>query len=268
MRGLAADYPEDNCPVWASQQFTLFSLIHFSCITNRMRAGIYQTKTCICGCNEEFSARLSYRVRDESGKPTFPNYKRGHHPNCAKNNTANKPAWNAGLKKGDHPSLERMGFQAGHEAFCDWSHLHDLQRNDAEYRSRWLAAKKGQVAWNTGLTKDQYPNGIASGPDHGNWAGGYGGLRDTALYQDFRKSILKRDNYTCQECGDQNYRGRGSRCLLEVDHIEPVCVAPDRVMDPTNVRTLCVKCHLETPTYGGKARRYKERLIEDQGGSH
>lgn len=225
-------------------------------------------KVCACGCGETFSARLNYRCRDENGKPSYPDYKRGHHPNCVKTNTANKPAWNAGLKKGDHPSIERMGFRFGHEPYCDWSHVTERQRNDPAYRERWLAAKKGQVAWNTGLTKDQYPNGIASGPDHGNWLGGIRGVRDTAAYQEFRRAILKRDNYTCQICGDRNYKGRGSRAKLEVDHIEPFCIAPERALDPTNARTLCVACHVATDTYGPKVRHYiKKRREQDQGGS-
>jgi hypothetical protein len=232
------------------------------------RAVHRQLKVCACGCGEQFNARLNYRNRDAAGKAAYPDYKRGHHPNCQKNNTANKPAWNAGLRKGDHPSLERMGFQPGHEAFCDWSHVHALQREDAEYRKRWLEAKKGQVAWNTGLTKDQYPNGIATGSDHGNWLGGIRGLRDTAAYQEFRRAILRRDNYTCQECGDKNYKGRGSRCRLEVDHIEPVCVAPERTLDHSNARTLCVDCHYKTETYGPKVRHYiRKRRDLDQGGS-
>jgi len=233
-----------------------------------MGKAVYKTSVCACGCECKFEARLNYRHKDENNKPTFPIYKRGHHPNCKKTNTANKPAWNAGLTKSDHPSIERMGFQPGHEAFCDWSHLHEKQRNDPKYRKRWIAAKKGQKAWNDGITKDQYPNGIATGPDHGNWLGGVRGARDTAAYQDFRRMILKRDNYTCQLCGDRNYKGRGSRARLEVDHIEPVCFAPDKILDPENARTLCVSCHKGTDTYGPKARHYiKKRQDLDQGGS-
>lgn len=233
-----------------------------------MRKPVVQTKLCACGCGAIFEARRSYRERDKNGNPTFPDYKRGHHPNCRKTNTANKPAWNAGLTKADHPSMQRMGFQVGHEPFNDWSHLHERQRSDDKYRARWLASKKGQKAWNTGLTKKHYKNGIASGSDHGNWCGGHGGLRDTAAYQEFRKAILRRDNYTCKICGDKNRKGRGKRCKFEVDHIIPVCVAPDRVMDPTNVRTLCAPCHHKTDTFGGKARRHKKRHSSDQGGSH
>lgn len=249
----------------AFQQFTLFSLVLFSCIVTFMkRTPITKTKQCACGCGESFEARMTYRVRDESGRPTFPNYKRGHHPNCAAHHTGTKPAWNAGLRKGDHPSLDRMGFQKGHPAFKDWSHVHEKQRSDPAYRERWLQSKKGQVPWNAGKTKSEYPNGIASGSEHGNWLGGHRGLRDSAEYKRFRLSILKRDNYTCTSCGDKNYKGRGSRALLEVDHIEPVCFAPHRVMDPTNARTLCASCHRATETFGPKVRHYIKKRLEKE----
>lgn len=226
---------------------------------------LYQTRICQCGCRSEFNARATYRHRDEDGHPGFAIYKRGHHPNCRKTQTSNKPAWNAGLTKHDHPSIERMGFQPGHEPFNDFSKINERFRNDPEFRARWLQSKKGQVAWNSGITKAQYPNGIASGENHGNWLGGRNGIRDTAAFADFRRSILKRDNWTCQGCGDRNHRGRGSRVILHVDHIEPLCFAPDRALDPTNARTLCFECHKETDTYGQKVRHYiKKRLGENQ----
>lgn len=189
----------------------------------------------------------------------YPEYIRGHHPNTTAN-TAKRAGWNRGMKKGDHPSLERMGYQPGHKPFNDWSHVNRQLREDPELKARWLQAKKGNPAWNKGLTRDQYPNGIASGPDHGNWAGGYNGLRDTAEYERLRQSILKRDNWTCVLCNDHNHVGRGSRIKLHVDHIVPVCEAPFRIMDPSNLRTLCEPCHFKTETFGSKAvKRMKIR---------
>lgn len=220
---------------------------------------LYKKKICRCGCGERFEARLSYRHRDEQGRATYPVYKRGHHPNCRKTQTGNVPAWNKGLKKGNHPSLERMGFQLGHEPFRDWTSVNERLRADPELRARWLQSKKGHAAWNKGLTKAQYPNGIASGENHGNWLGGHGGVRDTAAFQEFRRMIMKRDRWTCQICGDHNHKGRGSRIVLHVDHVEPLCVALDRALDPTNARTLCFACHTKTETYGPKVRKYIRR---------
>jgi hypothetical protein len=218
-------------------------------------------KICICGCGEEFRARLSYRLRDEAGRPAFPAHKRGHHPKCRETQTGEKPAWNAGLRKGDHPSIERMGFQIGHEPHNDWSKVNARFKEDPEFRENWLQSKLGQVAWNKGLTKAQYPNGIASGPAHGNWLGGNGGVRDTAAFADFRRMILKRDNWTCVGCGDRNHLGRGSRVVLHVDHIEPICFAPELALEPSNARTLCFECHKKTETYGPKVRHYVRKRL-------
>lgn len=208
---------------------------------------------CKCGCGTEFSAFPVYRSKADGGGLRVPEYCRGHHPNCLKSQTSNSPAWNKGLKKGDHPSIDRMGFQPGHQPYNDWSHVNQQLATDPELKAKWIKSKKGQIAWNTGLTKSQYPNGIATGPDHGNWKGGHRGAIDTATWQDLRRSVLKRDNYTCQHCGDRNRKGRGSRINLEVHHIEAVSKAPDRALDASNLITLCRSCHFKTHNYGSKA---------------
>lgn len=266
--GLAADYPRPGKSGRAFQQFTLFSLSLLSCIMHRMREAIYgPSRLCACGCGNEFTPRLNYRHKDENGKPSFPIYKRGHHPKCRGTQTSTwEKAWNAGLKKGDHPSIERMGYQPGHKPYNDWSHVNEKLATDPALKARWLAAKKGQVAWNTGLTKEQYKNGIASGPAHGNWMGGHGGVRDTAAFKSFRYEIMKRDKWTCQICGDHNHKGRGSRIVLHVDHIEPITFAPERALDPTNARTLCFECHKKTETYGLKVRGYIRKRQQTSGG--
>ena len=209
--------------------------------------------TCACGCGEIFLAFPVYRNKTDGGGLRVPEYKRGHHPNTRKNQTGVVPPWNRGLIKTDHPSISRMGFQSGHQPYNDWSHVNQLLASDFEVRKKWLLAKQGQVAWNTGMKKSAYPNGIASGPAHGNWKGGHGGFRDTAEWQDLRKSIHRRDNWTCQACGDRNHKGRGSRIRLDTHHIIAVCEAPELVKEPNNLITLCKPCHAKTHNYGFKA---------------
>uniref|UniRef100_A0ABX1PPT7 Putative HNH nuclease YajD n=2 Tax=Aromatoleum anaerobium TaxID=182180 RepID=A0ABX1PPT7_9RHOO len=146
-----------------------------------------------------------------------------------------------------------MGFQPGHAPHNDWSHVNELLRSNIEVRKKWLEHKRGQVAWNTGLSREQYPNGIASGAGHGNWKGGHRGTVDTAEWQRLRRETLVRDNYTCQECGDKNRQGRGSRIQLEVHHIIALCEDPSLALDPDNLITLCRSCHYKTHNYGSKA---------------
>jgi hypothetical protein len=241
--------------------------------------GVSETQTrrvevvCACGCGKTFypfpiykSKRVqesidSYtRVAGKKGAPLYiPKYIRGHHPNCQKNHAGNKPPWNKGLKKEDHPSIPKMGFQPGHPPYNDWSHVTEKQRYDEEYRARWLEAKRGQIPWNKGKTKDQYENGIKSGPNHGNWCGGRNDARDTAEYRDMCKKILKRDNYTCQQCGDRNYKGRGSRICLEVHHIVAYSEDPSLSNDPNNLITLCSRCHRQTDNYGTKLIQFRKK---------
>jgi len=49
-----------------------------------------------------------------------------------------------------------------------------------------------------------------------------------------RKEHLKKQSF-CMCCG--------SKTKLEVHHIEPFHINPDRELDPTNLLTLCSKCH-------------------------
>lgn len=72
----------------------------------------------------------------------------------------------------------------------------------------------------------------------------------TPKYIEWRKSVLKRDNYRCVVCK----RGRPAR--LEVDHIYSWARYPDLRFDVDNGQTLCHSCHKRTPTYGRKATFY------------
>jgi len=73
-------------------------------------------------------------------------------------------------------------------------------------------------------------------------------LRMSAEYNEWRKEILKRDNYTCQECN--KYGGHD----LEVHHIVPFAINKNLRLESTNGITLCKKCHSKTKT--------KENLYE------
>ena len=62
------------------------------------------------------------------------------------------------------------------------------------------------------------------------------------LYKDgltLRNYIIKRDNYTCQICGNSQYKE--ANLLLEVDHIKPI--SKGGLSIPENLQTLCWKCN-------------------------
>lgn len=74
-------------------------------------------------------------------------------------------------------------------------------------------------------------------------------LRSSIDYIEWRKSVLSRDDYTCQIC---NIRGGN----LHADHIKPFAYYPDLRFNLSNGRTLCVNCHRKTDTWGGRNYLY------------
>ena len=62
------------------------------------------------------------------------------------------------------------------------------------------------------------------------------GHRNTPEYKEWRKSVFKRDKYTCQDCGQKG----GD---LEAHHIHPFKKYPKKRYDINNGKTLCILCH-------------------------
>jgi len=75
-------------------------------------------------------------------------------------------------------------------------------------------------------------------------------LRLSHLYKEWRKMIIKRDNFECQECG--------SRVKLEIHHKKGFTNYPKLRFEPSNVVTLCADCHSLTDNYKGRERRNHE----------
>ena len=61
--------------------------------------------------------------------------------------------------------------------------------------------------------------------------------RNSYQYRKWRRDVLFRDGYKCTRCGnDKN---------LEVHHILPIRLFPEKAFDLDNGVTLCKKCHYE-----------------------
>lgn len=99
------------------------------------------------------------------------------------------------------------------------------------------------------------------GEQNGNWKGGITPLnnkiRHLIEYDLWRKTIQRRDNFTCQLCNN------GCN-VLNVDHYPKTfasiikdnnsssleeAINCDELWDMNNARTLCIDCHKNTTTY-------------------
>ena len=61
----------------------------------------------------------------------------------------------------------------------------------------------------------------------------------SAMTNDLREAIKKRDNYTCCMCGNSVYNE--PNLLLEVDHIIPI--SKGGKTEASNLQTLCWRCN-------------------------
>lgn len=102
-----------------------------------------------------------------------------------------------------------------------------------------------------------YLKEVNKGEKNPNWKGGVSPIntriRQSLEYRQWRESVFKRDNYTCQECSA--HTGNGHRVRLHADHIKPFAHFPELRFELTNGRTLCKQCHQKTATYGGNGNK-------------
>ena len=63
--------------------------------------------------------------------------------------------------------------------------------------------------------------------------------RNTPEYKRWRKSVFKRDDYTCQDCLQEGG-------ALEAHHVHPFKKYPKERYDINNGKTLCIFCHRKT----------------------
>lgn len=62
-------------------------------------------------------------------------------------------------------------------------------------------------------------------------------------WKEKRLSILKRDNYECQDCKQKGKLTTSYDAVLEIDHIKELKEYPELKLEDSNLRTLCRTCH-------------------------
>lgn len=87
--------------------------------------------------------------------------------------------------------------------------------------------------------------GIQAGENNPAWRGGTTPERQRLYksqgWKEMVRAILKRDNYTCARCGKYRKDGKLKLCT---HHIKSWAEYPELRMEPSNLITLCVECHL------------------------
>ena len=107
-------------------------------------------------------------------------------------------------------------------------------------------------------TRSFSTSGLLRREDNPNWKGGTSPInsliRASTEYRLWRLDVFERDKYTCVLCGKKG----GD---LQADHIKPFAYFPELRFDRKNGRTLCIKCHRKTDTFG---RKYETLLTKKQ----
>jgi len=163
--------------------------------------------------------------------------------------------WNGRCRKcaskinNTRPEIMPQRVQRRLKTMSEWS---PEKRNARTEALRQQLQQQGGIPNRKPFVKEGEDGRRMAGPTHYAWKGGVvpenQRLRSGWEYAEWRKAVLRRDNYTCQICGI-----RGGK--LQADHIFAWSTHPELRFELSNGRALCVPCHKATPNYGWRGKK-------------
>lgn len=176
--------------------------------------------------------------------------------------------WNKG-KKASEESKKKMS--ESQKLWFAKGNKHPMlgKKHSQKTRNHWSKIRKG-IDFRSPATikkiKEEWSK--RRGVEVHSWKGGvtkvHRIVRAMFEYSEWRSKILKRDDFTCQLCNERGGRLNVDHIvpfsfILEVEHIKNMDGARncEFLWDIENGRTLCEKCHKESPS-----ALYRKLLIE------
>lgn len=122
----------------------------------------------------------------------------------------------------------------------------------ADVRKKISEACTGRTPWNKGIPmslEQRAKLSFIQGSKKGFVTPIHRLVRKSPEYKTWRNLVFRRDDYTCQMCGERGLE-------IQADHVLPFSLYPDMRLDPLNGQTLCVECHKKTDTYQNNIIKY------------
>ncbi len=156
--------------------------------------------------------------------------------------------WNKGLKR---PHTEedkiKMSKIAKEKGFGKWM----ARKQSKEFIQKRVEGRRGYKHSKETIEKIRYSNGIKKGfitPINTV-------IRNSDSFQEWRRTVFLRDNFTCQMC---NHSGG----YLHAHHINNFADFPELRLNTDNGVTLCKKCHTSFHKQYGYRNNTREQLMD------